>query len=475
MATIQKNISKKTGEVINWKWTALLGRDESGKQIRIAKRVEPLEGMTPAKERDKMQRLADAWEEQEREEYIKIKGRENDGKAQARKEKDKITLAEFIDKRWMPNHVKKGVKPHTPDTIAFYTNMSNDIKAYFKPNLKLSQIDKEDVLAYLAYMRNDAKTKRGAQYGATTIQHHFSTLRNILNYAVYIEYIKENPCMKVRPDDRPQRDHKDIDFLDTDESIKFLTCLESDKEIKHWKERGLTKKEIEQGKVNQSWNIDIARWKCMVNVLITTGLRRGELVGLQWGDIDRKNMMLKIQRNVTIDTTNKDEIVKREEYEKEEDYERAKYMTKINIGQLKGRGKDETRKVPVSKYVLGLLDQYKAVQEEKYGADLLPHSYIFCKDNSAYLPMYPTEPTRMMSKYIKRHKLPNMSPHDLRHTAGYLAIESGASVKEIQAMYGHKDPSVTLKFYVGITEQAQQKTVEGIESLLRPKAQAKQA
>lgn len=460
MATIQKNTSKKTGEVINWKWTALLGRDESGKQIRIAKRVEPIDGLKPAEERRKMQRLADDWEEQERAEYLKNKGRENDSKAQAKKEKDKITLADFIDKRWIPNHVKKGVKQHTPDTIAFYTSMSNDIKEYFKPSLKLSQIDKEDVLAYLAYMRNDAKTKRGTPYGATTIQHHFSTLRNILNYAVYIDYIKENPCMKVRPDDRPQRDHKDIDFLDTEDSIKFLACLESDKEKEFWMHRGLTKKDIEQGKENASWSIDVCRWQSMVNVLITTGLRRGELVGLQWGDIDRKNMMLNIQRNVTIDTTNKQE----KEAEK-----------KIHVGQLKGRGKDETRKVPISKYVLGLLDQYKAEQEKKIGAEFLPHAYIFCRDNNPYLPMYPTEPTRMMAKYIKRHKLPNISPHDLRHTAGYLAIESGSSVKEVQALLGHKDPALSLKFYVGITEKAQQKTVEGIENLLRPKAEEKKA
>lgn len=444
MATIQKNISKKTGQVINWKWTALLGRDESGKQIRIAKRVEPLEGLTPAKERDKMQRLADEWEEQERAEYIKTKGKENDGKAQAKKEKDKITLADFIDKRWMPNHVKKGVKQHTPDTIAFYTNMSNDIKAYFKPSLKLSQIDKEDVLAYLAYMRNDARTKRGTPYGATTIQHHFSTLRNILNYAVYIEYIKENPCMKVRPDDRPQRDHKEIDFLDTEDSIKFLTCLESEKEKEYW-----TKS-----------HRNPLFWQCMVNVLITTGLRRGELVGLQWGDIDRKKMILNVQRNVGIDTTNKDE----------KDPEK-----KIHVGQLKGRGKDETRKVPVSKYVLGLLDQLKEDQEKKFEAAFLPHAYIFCRDGNPYLPLYPTEPTRMMAKYIKRHNLPNMSPHDLRHTAGYLAIESGASVKEIQALLGHRDPALSLKFYVGITDKAQQRTVEGIEGLLRPKAEEKKA
>lgn len=444
MATVQKNISKKTGEVLNWKWTALLGRDESGKQIRIAKRVDPLPDMTPKAERNKMQRLADDWEEQERAEYIKLKGRENEGKAQAKKEKDKITLSDFIDKRWMPNHVKKGVKPHTPDTIAFYTSMSEDIKAYFKSTLKLSQLDKEDVLAYLAYMRNDAKTKRGTPYGATTIQHHFSTLRNILNYAVYIDYIKENPCEKVRPDDRPRREHKDIDFLDTDESIKFITCLDDEKELVYWK----------KNRRNPLF------WKCLVNVLITTGLRRGELVGLQWGDIDKKKMILNVQRNVTIDTANKEET----------DPEK-----KIHIGQLKGRDKDESRKVPFSNYVLELLESYKSNQEEKYGAALLPHAYIFCREDNPYLPLYPTEPTRMMSKYIKRHKLPNMSPHDLRHTAGYLAIESGANVKQIQALLGHKDPALSLKFYVGITEKARQDTVDGIESILRPKAEEKKA
>ena len=146
MATVQKNISKKTGEVLNWKWTALLGRDSDGKQIKLTKRVDPLdEELTPAKEKKKMKALADAWEEQERKEYLKHKDKEDESKAQVRREKNKITLADFIDNNWMEKHVKNGVKKHTPDTIAFYAHMSDDIKEYFNtasPNLKLSQIEK---------------------------------------------------------------------------------------------------------------------------------------------------------------------------------------------------------------------------------------------------------------------------------------------------------------------------------------------
>ncbi len=434
MANVRKNISKKTGELINYKWTALLGRDEHGKQIRLYKRVEPC-GMTPAAELKKMQRDADAWEEEQRAIYAKSHETLWD---QRRKEKgrEQTTLVSFIDNIWMEKHVKDG--KHTPDTVAFYTHMSADIKAYFNetaPSIKVSQISKEDVLDYLSYMRTEAKTKRGMPYSATTVQHHFSTLRNILEFASYIEYIKEDPCAKIKPNDRPKRDDREIDFLDEEQAVKFMTCLDSAKEKEYWKTHVGTH----------------LFWKALVNTLILTGLRRGELVGLQWADLDAKAMLLHIRRNVTIDTAHKEET----------DPEK-----KIHIGVTKGK---TIRKVPISKYLLDLLVALKQEQEAKYGASLLPNAFIFCRTENAYLPIYPTEPTRQMSKFIKRHGLPSISPHDLRHTAATLAIESGSSVKEIQALLGHKDAATTLKFYAGISDKTRRGTVEGIESVLRPK------
>ena len=432
MARVQANYSKKTGKLLNYKFIALLGRDENKKQILISKRVEP-EGMTPAKEKNYMQRKADEWEEEQRKEFEKKKEKLF---LERRSDKNNILLSAFIDKYWIEKHVKDG--KHTPDTIAFYISMANDIKSYLaanKPTLKLSAVDKTDILDYLSYLRNDATTKRGTPYGATTIQHHFSTLRNILEYATYIEYIPADPCKKIKPEDRPKRMQKEIDFMDSDEALHFLSCLESDSEAEYWKK-------------SQETHLF---WKCLCNALILTGLRRGELVGLQWGDVDSKNLVLSVKRNVTIDTSNK----------KETDAEK-----KIHIGELKGK---KGRTVPISKYLLGLLDSYKEEQEDKYGGTLLPNAYIFCRINNPYLPIYPTEPTRIMRKFIKRHKLKDVSPHDLRHTAASLAIESGADVKEIQALLGHKDPAVTLKFYAGITEKKRRDTVDGIENLIRPK------
>ena len=417
MATIQKNISKKTGEVINWKWTAFLGRDEDGKQIKLTKRVEPY-GLTPKKEEKAMRDNANAWEKEKRAEYEKLKSRENEEKAAAWREKDKITLEDFINKRWIPKHVEHGAREHTPDTIAFYKSMSKDIIAYFnetEPGIKLSQIELEDVLDYLSYMRNDAKTKRGNSYGATTIQHHYSTLRNIFEYAVYTKYVTSNPCKEVSKNDRPQREEINIDFLDEEQAIKFITALESDKEKDYWKYRNLKKEKI------------------------------------QWGDIDRANLLFIVQRNVTQDTTNKGS----------KEAEKA-----IHIGQIKSKGKNESREVPFLNYVLPMLDELKAAHEKLLGIDLMPTAYIFSRINDPFIPRYPTEPTRLMQKYIKRHNLPDMSPHDLRHTAGYLAKAGGADVKDIQAMYGHNDPSVSLKHYIAFSRKTQRKTADGIEKVL---------
>ena len=107
MATVKKNISKKTGKVTSFKWTAILDRDEDGKQIRLTKTVEPF-GLTPKKEADKQKEEARKWEEHERAEYQKMKARENEERIAAWKEKDKITLEDFIDKRWIPKHVEHG-------------------------------------------------------------------------------------------------------------------------------------------------------------------------------------------------------------------------------------------------------------------------------------------------------------------------------------------------------------------------------
>lgn len=400
MATIIKKTDE-AGKVVSYKLMCCVGRDDRYKQVWRTKTIKS-PGLTPRREEKEVERIANEWEIAQKEEFKRNQNKED---------KERITLAAFISAHWWVDHVMDG--EHTPSSISFYRYMSEDIVEYFGQKKRLSQIDAEAVKRYIKFLRTEARTKTGKPYSAATVQHHFATLRNIMEYARRFHYIQIDPCQDLAQKEKPHRDNKKVDFLSPDEAKKFMACLDKEPLF----------------------------WRCLMNVLVTTGLRRGECVGLQWGDIDTEKLTLHISRNITIDRNSPE---------------------KYHVGKTKT---GEERTVPISKRVYYLLMELKRQQSDVYGV-LLPTAYIFCTAQDPYKPIYPTEPTRWQSKFVKRNNLPRVSPHDLRHTAATLALESGADLKQVQELLGHKDPSTTMAFYTGVTEEAQRRTVEGIESLL---------
>lgn len=403
MATIVKRRNK-AGEIVSYKVMVCVGRDEQYRQIWRTCTLKRPEGLTPAKERKEIERQADAWAETQKAEYERT---------HSKVDRDKITLADFIKNHWWTDHVMDGT--HSPNSVSFYNYMANDLVTYFGPKKKLNQIDAEAVKRYIKYLNTEAKTKQGKPYSATSVQHHFSTLRNVLEYARRFRYIQFNPCQDLSQKEKPHRTAKKIDFLEADKAREFMRCLESEPLF----------------------------WRVFVNVLITCGLRRGECTALQWRDIDPDKLTLNISRNIMIDKSTPD---------------------KIRIGSTKT---GECRTVPLSPRVYALLMELKHEHEERLQTKMGPSTFIFCRQADPQKPIYPTEPTRFMSKFVKRHNLPDVSPHDLRHTAATLALEAGANLKEVQQLLGHADPSTTMQFYAGVSEEAQRRTVEGIESLIR--------
>ena len=404
MASIIENRNKE-GEVISYKGMVCLGRDEHYKQIWRTKTFKRPEGLTPAKERKQIQREVDAWEQE-------VKTAWEQG---CPDNKDKITLSAFIRDHYLADHINDG--SHTPTTVSFYTYMTEDIIAYFGEKTRLNQIDAETVKRYVKFLNTEAKTKKGEPYKKTTIQHHFGALRSVLEYARRFHYISYNPCQDLSQKEKPHREQKRIDFMDSKEAAHFLHYLEN-----------------EEGE-------DGLFWKCYVLISITTGLRRGEAVGLQWGDISEDGLTIRVSRNVTMD---------------------SKAINKLHIGQTKTK---ENRTVPISKEVFRLLMEWKALQEKRYGS-LTTNAFIFNRATDPYMPINPTEPTRWLRKFENRHGLRNISPHDLRHTAATLALEGGADLKQVQELLGHADAQTTLDFYAGVSEKQQRATIEAIEKVI---------
>ena len=393
----------KQGEITGYRLRACVGRDEQGKQVWRTETIARPEGLTPAKEKKEVERFAAEWETRQKEEYQRTN---------SKTDKSKITLADFIREHWMKDHILDG--EHKPTGITFFEYMSRDIISYFGEKKKLAQIDVESVKRYLKFLNTEARTQKGEPYSAETRVHHYNALRNILGYARRLGYIKDNPCDYLTAKEKPHKEKKQVDFLSPDETRRFIACLENEPLF----------------------------WKAFMNVLITTGLRRGEALALTWADIDADELTITVCRNITVDKNAPE---------------------KYKIGSTK-TGK--SRIVPLSTRVYGLLMQLKREREEQLQVKLMPATFIFCRDADPSRPLYPTSPTKWLRRFIEKNNLPDVSPHDLRHSAASLAIEGGASMKEVQELLGHSNPSTTMGFYVGLTEQTRRRTVEGIERLI---------
>ncbi len=398
----------KTGKVVSFRLRCCVGRDSQRKQIWRTCTIPRPEGLTPAKERKEVERLAAQWEAEQKAEYERTHSRED---------RSKLTLATFIQDKWWTQHVMDG--SHKSTSIQFYRNLSNSIIEY-KPiaDKQLAKITAADIKGFIIYLQTRAVTKDGKPLSATTVKRTYETLRNVLNFALRFGYISSDPCQSLSVKDKPRKESHEIDYLKPKDINRFMAALEQEPLF----------------------------WRTMETVLLVCGLRRGEIVALRWGDVDSDKHELNISRNITVDPSS---------------------PKKYAVGSPKsGHG----RTVPLPKNLYDMLLALRKEQEEKYGMIFAPSAYVFCRDEDPSEPLYPSTPSLWHSRFIKRHDLPNLSVHDMRHSCATLMLESGSSVKEVQEILGHSSPQTTLSFYSAATEEAQRRSVERLEEMLNVKS-----
>ena len=407
------------GKVVAYKATVSLGRGPDGKQVRKYRVFTPPDGLTKAKALGVVKFWAAEWEQQLRAEAEAQKTGEAAEVPTPEEKPDiqgginrNITLKDFVENHWLADHVKDG--KHRPKSVGFYEHTSGLVTDYFGGKKLLKNVTPEDVKRFGAWLTSDAAKGGKERYSPTTAYHAYSTFRTILKYACRMGYIDTVPTDRLTINDRPHRDKRDIDFLELEDAKKLLVALEDEP----------------------------LYWRLFFALLIYTGMRRGEAVGLRWGDYDRDEKVLRVQRTVSAVKSAPD-------------------------GRSVGQPKTDNavREVDITDGLAEMLEEHKRAAEEMFGVEMRDDFYIFFAERPD-LCVYPTTPTRVLSRITKQHGLPSVSPHDLRHTAATLAIESGADVKQVQALLGHSDPATTLSFYAGIRRDHRKETVGGIAKLL---------
>lgn len=229
----------------------------------------------------------------------------------------------------------------------------------------------------------------------------------ILAYAVSMEYIDSNPMRKTI-----RSKHKEYE-----EKRKFYTKDELNTLLDVFRDSGNTKQ------------------YAFVRLLAYTGMRKCEVLALQWKDIDMFNKELNVNKTVAIDE-NKNII--------------------IQTPKTKG----SRRTISLDKGTLAILNDWKIQQRTEYlklgynTSSEEQHVFTTLK-NTLYIPNTVDDWLRYI---LKKYNLPRITPHGFRHTHASSLLEAGGSVKVVQQRLGHENSKVTLDIYAHITNNAPNKT-----------------
>ena len=163
---------------------------------------------------------------------------------------------------------------------------------------------------------------------------------------------------------------------------------------------------------------------------LTTGLRRGELLGLKWEDVDLEKGELRVRRQ---------------------------------IGRVGGEVLEMPLKTKNAYRTLSLAaDAIDALKEQKRKADGSP--WVFPSPTGD--PMSPDSVLHMLHRVLKRAGLPEVRFHDLRHTFATLALQNGVDIKTVSGMLGHFSAGFTLDTYAHVTTGAKREAVDTMSGVL---------
>lgn len=262
----------------------------------------------------------------------------------------------------------------------------------------------------------------------STLQGIFTLINTIMNRALKLRLIKDNPCKYV---ERPQREKVESDTLSANEIQILLSLLDLSDEY------------------------DYMYWVAL-QITLELGLRRGELAGLDWDDCDFENNILKIRNNLIYSNghTYIDSLKTRES-------KRNLYIS------------DDLKEVLKALIIKQKSDKilYGEFYKNNIFNDVEFNLIMRWKDGHYIHPMYYTNKTRKL--LLKSSIDKNIRFHDLRHTNATLLLKSGVNMKIVQKRLGHSNYSTTADIYSHVDTEMQKDATKKIKKLLGGKAVAK--
>ena len=298
---------------------------------------------------------------------------------------------------WLENYAKLKVRPSSYQTYKGFIN--NHIKPAIGnvPLPKLTTMELQQLYKKLLESgrvdRIEAKNKP-----TKTVRNIHQMVSSALRFAMEQKLIPENPATRCA---LPKVERKEMKTLPMDQLNTFFD-------------------EAKRTGAFELYYIDLL-----------TGLRRGELLGLKWDDIDFKNGILHVRRQV------------------------MRQEGKMVEAPLKTKNSYRSIAIPADAV------EVLKMQRDKIGNG---SEYVFPSPTGG--PMSSDSVLHMLQRVLKRAGLERIRFHDLRHTFATLALQNGVDVKTVSGMLGHYSAGFTLDTYAHVTTAAQRNAANTMGNVL---------
>ena len=315
-----------------------------------------------------------------------------------------LTVGEYLETWLTGKHALK------PKTTALYRDMTTN---YLVPNLGEVRLLELRAHHLDRMYSNIALGRRGRPLSPSTIRRVHAVLRSALNTAVKRRLIPYSPAEHIE------------------------LAPENPRRAKPW-----TAEEC------QVFLRDIAedRLANLYHLILVTGMRRGEAIGLRWEDIDLDGACLFVVQQIT----------------------------EVHGRSVVGTPKTKrgTRLVPIDDNTIAILRRHREMQDVEHtawGPAWNDAGLVFTREDGRAL--RPEYATRHFQALAKTAGLPAIRLHDLRHTNASLALQAGVDMKVVSERLGHSQMSITADLYTHVNRGLGRAAAEQIARVLKPTAE----
>ena len=297
---------------------------------------------------------------------------------------------------WYENHSKPKIRPTTQETY------ESRIRLHIIPeigSIPLNKLTQNDLQQFYGRLKKSGRKRFTDKYGEglsdRMVRMCHATCRSALEKAVQDGLIRVNPAIGCK---LPPKKAREMQVLTREELQRFLI----------------------QAKFEGYYEVFLLD--------LATGLRRGELMALQWDDLNFKTGVLNVNKQV--------------------------YDVRGQLQISAPKTKNSIRKIVLPPAVVAVLREYKKTVDSRW---------MFPSPVKEDCPITPGVVRRRLQLILEHAGCKHVRFHDLRHTFATLALENGMDVKTLSAMLGHVSAVTTLDIYTHITGDMQRAAAASID------------